>query len=191
MEYNKIKCELCGLVCNMQISASHLRARHSMTTKEYRALGYDTLSPARLEQLRSSPVGSGEAMGGRGRFGPDHWNWKGGSTTRDGYRVVYKNGVKDLEHRVIAEKMLGRPLESDEVVHHIDGNRSNNAINNLVVMKRNEHDKMKEGAMRYFHTGPECEEAAKALLALGWSKNKIRLALRIHHDTLSRWLKSD
>jgi len=191
MEHNKIQCELCGLVCSMQISASHLRVRHGMTTKEYRALGYDTLSPARLEQLRKSPVGSGEAMGVRGKYGPDHWNWKGGSTNSAGYRILYSNGRKRYEHQIVAEDLLGRPLESNEVVHHIDANRSNNSPDNLVVMKRNEHDKIKQSTKRHFHTGPECEEAARALLALGWSKNKIRLALRIHHQTLARWLKSD
>lgn len=183
-----IKCELCGLVCSMQVSASHLRASHALTTKEYRALGYTTLSPARLAQLRKSPVGSGESKGVRGKYGPDHWNWKGGSTTRSGYRILYDKGQKRYEHQIIAEEMLGRPLENNEVVHHIDGNRSNNSPDNLVVMKRQEHDKIKDGTRAYFHTNKDCEEAARLLLDLGWSKNKIRSALRIHHSTLDRWL---
>jgi hypothetical protein len=35
------------------------------------------------------------------------------------------------EHIVIMEKILGRPLEEGEVVHHKDGNRLNNAEENL------------------------------------------------------------
>ena len=42
-------------------------------------------------------------------------------------------------HRVIAEKMLGRKLTTDEVVHHIDGNKQNNEPENLQVMTRSEH----------------------------------------------------
>jgi hypothetical protein len=36
-------------------------------------------------------------------------------------------------HRVVAEEVLGRPLTSDEVVHHKDGNKHNNHPSNLVV----------------------------------------------------------
>ena len=43
------------------------------------------------------------------------------------------------EHRVIIEQHLGRTLEANEVVHHIDGNRSNNCIENLLVMTRSKH----------------------------------------------------
>ncbi len=42
-------------------------------------------------------------------------------------------------HRIIAEKMIGRPLRSDEHVHHIDGNKQNNAPENLRVMSKSEH----------------------------------------------------
>jgi hypothetical protein len=183
---NKIACALCGLECSMQVSASHLRAAHNMTTKEYRALGHKTLSPARLAQLRNSPVARGEV---RRLYGKDHWNWKGGHVARSGYRIISKRGKTNLyEHRVVAAEMLGRPLKPGEVVHHIDGNRTNNSPENLAVMKRGEHDKMKSGTRAYFHTGPDCEEAARLLFDLGWPKNKIMRALRIHHQTLTRWL---
>ena len=38
------------------------------------------------------------------------------------------------EHRIVAEQMLGRPLEKGEVVHHIDGDRRNNLPENLKIL---------------------------------------------------------
>lgn len=37
------------------------------------------------------------------------------------------------EHRVVAEQILGRELRPGEVVHHIDGDKRNNAPENLKV----------------------------------------------------------
>ena len=37
------------------------------------------------------------------------------------------------------EEHIGRMLEHNEVVHHIDGNGLNNSIENLQVMSRKEH----------------------------------------------------
>jgi hypothetical protein len=189
MPENTIRCELCGLVCKMQITASHLRVAHQMITKEYKALGYKTLSPARLEQILDTPLSKGEVPGCRGKYGPDHPNWKGGHVAKSGYRIVSKQGNSHLyEHRVIAEEMIGRPLAPGEIVHHKDGKRSNNSPDNLVVMQSSEHDKIKDGVRARFHTSPDCEEAAQLLHSLGWSNVKIQRALRIHHGTLDRWL---
>jgi YHS domain-containing protein len=47
----------------------------------------------------------------------------------NGYSKIFSR----LAHRVVAEQLLGRPLESEEVVHHRDGNRYNNTPENLVV----------------------------------------------------------
>lgn len=58
----------------------------------------------------------------------------------DGYKHVwFSDGSGEKEHRYIMEQQLGRKLTTDEVVHHIDGNRSNNNLSNLVVMNRGEH----------------------------------------------------
>jgi hypothetical protein len=51
---------------------------------------------------------------------------------RPGNPHAYGNGMA-LEHRVVAAEARGRPLESNERVHHIDGNRSNNDPANLEV----------------------------------------------------------
>lgn len=73
------------------------------------------------------------------------WNkGKGkGWTDKRGYRwrYVLVNGKprQVREHRWIMETHLGRKLEPDEVVHHINGNTSDNRIENLEVMHHGRH----------------------------------------------------
>lgn len=54
----------------------------------------------------------------------------------------YRKYFGKHEHRVVAEQILGRPLKSDEVVHHIDGNKRNNDPSNLQIMTQSEHVKL-------------------------------------------------
>ena len=60
--------------------------------------------------------------------------------TSDGYiRIHLGNGKSILEHRLVMEKHLGRKLQNGELVHHIDGNKTNNQIENLAVVNGKEH----------------------------------------------------
>lgn len=45
-------------------------------------------------------------------------------------------------HQVVMELWLGRELTADECVHHIDGNKLNNDINNLSLMTRSGHARL-------------------------------------------------
>lgn len=49
-------------------------------------------------------------------------------------KVKLKNGTTIDEHRLLMEEKIQRKLFPFEVVHHIDGNKKNNNINNLCIM---------------------------------------------------------
>jgi hypothetical protein len=102
------------------------------------------------------------------RLGELASNWRGGRRTiQHGYIYVYKpdhpNATKSgavMEHRLIAEKKLGRYLTKDEVVHHIDEDKTNNDPDNLMVMSRYHH-KTLHGVIDILNSN---EEEVKQLL---------------------------
>jgi len=76
-----------------------------------------------------------------GKCGPLSRTWRGGRHTDDrGYvNVTVGNGRRRREHSLIAEEVLGRPLKKNEVVHHINGNKSDNQNCNLLICDRQYH----------------------------------------------------
>lgn len=76
--------------------------------------------------------------------------WRGGiSYDEKGYKRLYLPNYKYAnkgglvkEHRLIMEKVIGRKLGIDEVVHHKNGIKTDNSMDNLEVMTRSEHTKL-------------------------------------------------
>lgn len=56
----------------------------------------------------------------------------------DGYVTIQRGGKKNLAHRWVMEDFLGRPLRSDETIHHRDGNRQNNSLDNLELWSKSQ-----------------------------------------------------
>jgi len=77
----------------------------------------------------------------------NHPNWKGGRTvTSHGYVLVKRPDHPDAdsrgyvyEHRLVAEEKLGRRLDSDEHVHHKNGDKQDNSPENIEVYHETEH----------------------------------------------------
>jgi len=67
--------------------------------------------------------------------GSSSHNWKGGGLSTQGYRQTKISGKSILQHRVVMEKMIGRPLLRREVVHHWDEDRLNNKPENLCLFR--------------------------------------------------------
>ena len=99
------------------------------------------------------------------RRGKRNGRWNGGKNKNfHGYTMIYSpnhpsavGGNYVLQHRLVAEEKIGRYLTKSDVVHHIDGDKSNNDKDNLIVLSLSGHNKihrqLEEVAMLLYKMG--------------------------------------
>lgn len=89
-------------------------------------------------------------------FDPTTGKWR--LIDRSGYARLYdekpsiKNWLRyEYEHRKVMREMMGREIALNEIIHHLDGNRSNNTRDNLklvidhIAHMREEHPEWRKG----------------------------------------------
>lgn len=109
-----------------------------------------------------------------GTTGANHPRWKGGrQIDKDGYVLVHTGrNTRQREHRLVMENHLGRTLLKTEVVHHVNGNKQDNRIENLKLFCKNSNHLKESLTGKCPNWSPEGLNKIKAGVSLSNRKRK-------------------
>lgn len=69
-------------------------------------------------------------------------NWNGGIYINRGYITENVSKNYKRQHRRIVEEFIGRALKPEEHIHHKNGDKMDNRIDNLQIVSNSEHGKI-------------------------------------------------
>lgn len=119
-----------------EAGASHLEIANELGVRKHTVLTW-----CRQMGLPRDPSASG----------PEHPSWRGGRYVKDGYVLVWVDPTDPMasmawpngyvpEHRLVMARWLGRPLRSDETVHHRGPDKQDNRLE-MLQLRQGAHGK--------------------------------------------------
>lgn len=120
---------------------------------------------------------------------------RSGIVKQDGYLSMrkpshpnaWKNGYVKY-HRLVMELEIGRYLNREELVHHMDHNKLNNDINNLKIVTMSEHRTIHNNETKDYSSNWDMKEL-KELYEKGYSTRKIAKEIGMGKSNVSYQLR--
>ena len=116
------------------------------------------------------------------------------NTMNEKYKLIKVGNKWVHEHRYVMEVHIGRKLCGiHEVVHHRNGDKHDNRLENLELMYKRNHDQLNPTVFKPGHRNADAKVAERRvqieqLRSFGWSFRKIASHLGIHHGTVQHYL---
>ena len=135
----------------IKIDCDQLRKLYTEDRLTFKAIGgiFNCTKQTIMKKAKECNVKSRSRWDFPHKRGINHPLWKGGYTTKAGYvRVRLPDNSQKFEHVIVWENYFGKPKPAGCEIHHLNGVRTDNRIENLLLLRKAKHSKL--GDVEYY-----------------------------------------